>query len=283
VTECFQTATFGGCGTRLEPFSSPAWPARIGALILAFLCSAFAAAAARSVVTGAARSDAILPVPAIVLSAVLSIASSPFLIAPVVLLIAALLWRRSPDGRTAATDLVLGLGLVVVGLAGTYLFYVAFALVMSSQLSTGFAPLWWYAAFVGAAGAAGGVVRASRKPSSRAFSSAVLWAYLSSAAGAVVTTALWIRAFYPTGRYVNPGMSGLALGLVLLVLPAMVAMAVTLRVRFGISIAAAVAASVVTAFVFAICSLTVVNVAGAFADATLFTPPLPLLPSTSTR
>jgi hypothetical protein len=258
-------------------------PALIGALILAFLCCAFAAATARSIVTGAVGYAAVLLVPAIVLSAVLSIASSPLLMAPVVVLIAALLWRLSPDGRTAATDLALGLGLVVVGLAGTYLFYVAFALVVGSQLSTGFAPLWWYGAFVGAVGAAAGVVRASREPSSRAFSGAVLWAYLAGAAGAVITTALWLRAFYPSGRYVNPGISGLRLGLVLLILPAMAAMAVTLRMRFGIASATAIGAAALTALVFAICSLTVVNVAGAFADATLFMPPLPLLPNTSTR
>lgn len=283
VTSCFQTATFGGCGTRLEPFSPAALPALIGVLVIALLCAAFAAAAARAVAGGALGRASVLLAPTIILTAVLSMVSSPLVFVPAAMLIGAFLWARSHDARSAAVDLALAIGLLVAGLAGSYALYVAFALVMSSQLSTGFAPVWWYAAFVSAAGTVVGVLRAPGEPSGRPLSRAILWAYLAAAAGGVVTTALWVMAFYPGGRYANPGKSGLFIGLVFLGGPAVVAMVVALRTRLGTPTENAVGAAVVAAVAFVVCSVAVLNVSGAFADGTLFVPPLPLLPNTSTR
>jgi hypothetical protein len=282
--QCFRTAFFGGC-TNLRTTLlgmldvAPLQLAAPIAVVLIIAALAFGAWWASLVdrdadrVAGCTAGHAMLTVP-------LTLIIGPVFVAPALLLIASTLLTCGAKPRVVAVTLAIGTIVVIGAFAGT-LAAIALWGVRYGPVPLGAQPMWLYVGLATALGIAAGCLAASRRGAPREFLRALVLAYAGFGAGAVAASLALIPVMYPNGRLVGLGLSGVWMSAWTLLAADLVAGVVVWRWGGRLPWGAAFAATGFCALTFVLAAVATVAVATRIVAGDL-TPPIPLLPSTST-
>jgi hypothetical protein len=282
--QCFRTAFFGGC-TNLRanlPGMLGAAPLQLAApfaVVLIIIALAFGAWRA-SLVDRDAHRVAVCAAGHVMLVAPLTLIIGPVLVAPALLLITSTLLMCGATPRdvvgTFATGTVMVIGAFAATLAAIALWGVRFG-----PVPLGAQPMWLYVGLATALGIAAGCLAAGRRGAPRELLRALALAYAGFGAGAVATSLALIPVMYPNGRLVGLGLAGAWMTAWTLLAADLVAGVVVWRWGGPLPWRAAFAATGFCALAFVLAAVATVAVATRIVAGDV-TPPIPLLPSTST-
>ena len=282
--QCFRTAFFGGC-TNLRtnlPGMLGAAPLQLAApfaVVLIITALAFGAWRA-SLVDRDAHRVAVSAAGHAMLVAPLTLIIGPVLVAPALLLVASTLLICGTKPQDVAATLVLGTIMVIGAFAAT-LAAIAMWGARFGPVPLGAQPIWLYVGLATALGIAAGCLAAGRHGAPRDLLRALALAYAGFGGGAVAASLALIPVMYPSGRLVGLGLGGVWMSAWTLLAFDLVAGVVVWRWGGPLPWRAAFAATGFCAVAFVLAAVATVAVATRIVAGDL-TPPIPLLPSTST-
>jgi hypothetical protein len=282
--QCFRTATFGGCTyarTGLPGVLSIA-PLQVVApfaVILIITVLAFGAWMASRVDRDANR-VAVCAAGHAMLVAPLTLIIGPVFVAPALLLIASTLLICGATPRDVVTTFATGTVMVIGAFAAT-LAAIALWGVRFGPVPLGAQPMWLYVGLATALGIAAGCLAAGRHGAARELLRALALAYAGFGAGAVAACLALIPVMYPNGRLVGLGLAGAWMTAWTLLAADLVAGVVVWRWGGPLPWRAAFASTGFCAIAFVLAAVATVAVSTRIVAGDV-TPPIPLLPSTST-
>ena len=282
--QCFRTAFFGGC-TNLRtnlPGMLGAAPLQLAApfaVVLIITALAFGAWRVSRVDRDAHRA-AICAAGHAMLVVPLTLIIGPVLVAPTLLLLASTLLICGAKPRDVAGALAIGTVLVIGAFAAT-LAAIALWGARFGPVPLGAQPMWLYVGLATALGIAAGCLAAGRRGTPRELVRALALAYAGFGAGAVAASVALIPVMYPNGRLVGLGLGGVWMTAWTLLAADLIAGVVVWRWGGPFSWRAAFAATGFCAVAFVLAAVATIAVATRIVAGDV-TPPIPLLPSTST-
>jgi len=282
--QCFRTASFGGCAnlrTNLPGMlgAAPLQLAAPFAVVLIITALAFGAWRVSRVDRDAHRA-AICAAGHAMLVAPLTLIIGPVLVAPTLLLVASTLLISGAKPRDVAGALAIGTVLVIGAFAAT-LAAIALWGARFGPVPLGAQPMWLYVGLATALGIAAGCLAAGRRGTPRELVRSLTLAYAGFGAGAVAASVALIPVMYPNGRLVGLGLGGVWTTAWTLPAADLVAGVVVWRWGGQFTWRAAFAATGFCAVAFVLVAVATVAVATRIVAGDM-TPPIPLLPSTST-
>lgn len=282
--QCFRTATFGGCtyGRTNLPGVLAVAPLQLAAPFAVFLViTALAFGAWRaSVVDRDARRLAVCAAGYAVLAAPLTLVLGPIFVVPLLLLVASTLLRSGAEPPEVVLALAKGTVVVIGGFAAT-LAAIALWGARYGAMPLGPQPIWLYVGLATALGIAAGCTAVAWRGQPRELLRALVLAYAGFGAGAVAASLPVLPVMYPNGRLVGLGLGGAWLTAWTLLVANLIAGVAVWRVGARLPWRGALGATVVSAIAFVLAAIATVAVATRIVAGDL-TPPIPLLPSTST-
>jgi hypothetical protein len=286
ATHCFRTATFGGCSSTPETFVSMLSnaPEQIAPFLLALGALCVLAA-----VTGIAldRGASALATAAFAIGAYAfliagaSIALGPFLLVPLLLLVAAL--ARTLGATSAQVVRLIGrLCVLALGaFAAAYLFAQLWASRLGAFPGGGFDTFWFYVALASAAGVAIGVGLGAARGRPGEIARGLVLGYLAFGVAGVVVAVGSLPILYPRGIYASLGLAALWGSLEWLVLTNVMASTLALRVATGLPWSSSAKVGVALSLAALFSGIATAVSFGPLA-VTGMAPPLLFLPNTST-
>lgn len=282
--QCFRTSTFGGCTyarTDLPGVLSVAPLQVVAPFAVILIITALACGAWRtSLVDRDANRVAVCAAGHTMLVAPLTLIIGPVLVAPALLLIASTLLACGAKPRDVAATFAIGTVMVIGAFAGTLAAIAPWG-ARFGPVPLGAQPMWLYVGLATALGIAAGCLAASRHGAPRELVRALALAYASFGAGAVAAALALIPVMYPNGRLVGLGLAGAWMTAWTLLAADLVAGVVVWRWGGRFPWRAAFAATGFSALAFVLAAVATVAVATRIVAGDV-TPPIPLLPSTST-
>lgn len=282
--QCFRTASFGGCTnvrTNLPGVLAVA-PLQLAApfaVLLVITTLAFGAWRA-SVVDRDARRLAVCAAGYAVLTAPLTLVLGPIFVAPLLLLVASTLLRSGAEAPDVVLTLAKGTVVVIGGFAAT-LAAIALWGARYGAVPLGPQPIWLYVGLATALGIAAGCIAVAWRGRPPELLRALVLAYAGFGAGAVAVSLAVLPVMYPHGRPVGLGLGGAWLTAWTLFAADLIAGVAIWRMGGRFSWRSAMGATVLSAVAFVVAAIATVAVATRIVAGDL-TPPIPLLPSTST-
>jgi hypothetical protein len=284
VSRCFQVGNTYGCSYERAAFFSMLTsatlqiaPALLGVGVLVGLATGAGWAIRKG---GEDLAYATLAIGAYgFLIAGVSVTLGPFLIVPLLLLVADLA-RALGASRRRVVNVLGGLAILTLGaFAAAYVFAIAWGLRLGPLPIGGLDTLWLYVALAAAAALATGFALAVRSNNAGLILRGVVAGFAAFGLAALAVALVSLRTFYPHGTYVNAGLSGawtvlgwLAVANVLVGMVALWSFA-----RIPMWFAAFLAISLTLGALFGVAPLLALPVTGVSPA-----PPLLVLPSTST-
>lgn len=286
ATRCFRTPTFGGCASSQETFASMLARApeqiapHLAVLVLLTVISIVIGFAL--IEGGPAHVTAAFGIGVYAfLIAGASIALGPYLVLPLVLLVASLAAALGASTRDAARIVAEILVLVGGAFAVAYLFAQAWATRLGAFPGGGFDTFWLYVALASAAALALGAGLATRRRHAGDLARGVVLGYLAfGLAGAAVALGS-LPILYPRGTYVPQGLAVLWSSLEWLTLTNMVFGTLVLRIATGARWRASLAIGTVMTLAVLFTGIGTAMAFGPLAVSGV-APPLLFLPNTST-
>lgn len=284
LTRCFRTASLSGCSTRPASFATMLADAPdllAPLLVAAAVLTALAFVAYLAIVSPNPALSAVATGGYAFVVAVPTVALGPWLVAPLLLLVAAHgLALGAPARRVAG--LLARVALLMGGaFAIAYLFAQAWTLRFGPFPGGGLETIWVYVALAGAAGVtAGCALSAARADASQIATGLVAGVLGYGLAGFIVSLGA-LRAMYPDGRYVGLGLSAVWTTLFALLLVCMLTSSLALRVIARMAVAPATGLAIAVATTSLVVGIGTFAVLGPLAVSSV-APPLLMLPSTAT-
>jgi hypothetical protein len=286
LVRCFQSLTFGGCSTRaaslpdmLATAPEQAAPLLIGlaALLVLALTAPWAVAGGRHL-TLAAIAIGFYGF----LIAGASVALGPWLVGPLLLLIAMYASALGGRSREIAGSL-LRIGVLTFGaFAAAYLFAQGWALRLGPFPGGGFDSFWLYVALSSAAGVALGVGLAAVRRDVGQIARGMVVAYASFGAAGLVVALGSVAIMYPHGSYVSLGLAALWGVVFWLIVADTIAIAIAMRTVARVRWGSAVRAGIALTLVAVICGIATFTAFGPLAVSGV-APSLLILPNTATE
>lgn len=282
--QCFRTATFGGCtyGQTNLPGVLAVAPLQLAApfaVVLMITALAFGAWRA-SVVDRYARRLAVCAAAYAVLVAPLTLVLGPIFVAPLLLLVASTLLKSGAEPPDVVLAFAKGTVVVIGGFAAT-LAAIALWGARYGAVPLGPQPIWLYVGLATALGIAAGCIAVAWCGRPRELLRALVLTYAGFGAGAVAASLAVLPIMYPNGRLVGLGLGGVWLTAWTLLGANLIAGVAVFRMGGRFPWRSALGATVVSAVAFVLAAIATVAVATRIVAGDL-TPPVPLLPSTST-
>lgn len=216
----------------------------------------------------------------VLLTAPLTLVIGPIFVAPLLLLVACTLLGAGADPREIVRVLAKGTVIVLGAFAAT-LAAIALWGVGFGAVPLGPQPIWLYVGLATALGIAAGCMAAAWRRRSGELLRALVLAYAGFGAGAFAATLAVLPVIYPNGRVVGLGLGGAWLTAWTLLATNLIAGVAVWRIGGRLPWRGALGATVVSAVAFLLAATATVAVATRIVAGEL-TPPIPLLPSTST-
>jgi hypothetical protein len=286
LVRCFQSSTFGGCSTRSAslPDMLATAPEQVAPLLIAVAALVLLALTAWSAVSDGDRMTiAALAIGTYAfLIAGASVALGPWLVGPLLLLIAMYASALGASLREIAGSL-LRIGVLTFGaFAAAYLFAQGWALRLGPFPGGGFESFWLYVALSSAAGIAIGLGLAAVRRDVGEIARGMVVAYVSFGSAGLVVALGSVAIMYPRGSYISLGMAALWGVVFWLIVTNTIAVSIAMRglgrVWWGGALRGGVALTLATL----ICGIATLAAFGPLAVSGV-APPLLILPNTSTE
>jgi hypothetical protein len=284
LVRCFQSSSFGGCSTRsasLPDMLSTA-PEQVAPLLIALAGLLLLALTAWWAV-----SDRHLVIAAVAIGtyafliAGASVALGPWLVAPLLLLIAMYAAALGSSARETA-GLLLRIGVLTFGaFAAAYLFAQGWALRLGPFPGGGFDSFWLYVALSSAAGIAIGLGFAAVRRDVREIARGMVVAYAAFGAGGLAVALGSVAIMYPRGSYIALGLAAVWGVVFWLIVANAIAISIAMRTLARVWWASAVRAGITLSLIVLICGIASFAAFGRLAVSGV-APPLLILPNTST-
>jgi len=285
VVRCFRSSSSSGCSYRVASFLDAlvAAPEQLAPLLiaLAVLC-ALALVAWWAVLQGRHPTIAAFAIGTYAfLIAGASVAIGPWLVAPLLLLIAMYAAVLGSSSRELA-GLLLRIGVLTLGaFAAAYLFAQGWALRLGPFPGGGFESFWLYVALSSAAGIAIGLGLAAVRRDVAEIARGMVVAYASFGAAGLVVALGSVLVMYPRGSYFALGLAALWGVVSWLIVANTIAISLAMRALARASWAGAVRTGVILTLAVLICGVATFAAFGPLAVSGV-APPLLILPNTST-
>jgi len=286
LVRCFQSSTFGGCSTRSAslPDMVATAPEQVAPLLIAVAALLLLALTASWAVSDGRH----LTLAAICIGtyafliAGASVALGPWLVGPLLLLIA--MYASALGGRSREiADSLLRIGVLTFGaFAVAYLFAQGWALRLGPFPGGGFDSFWLYVALSSAAGTAIGLGLASVRRDIGEIARGMVVAYASFGAAGLVVALGSVAIMYPHGSYVAFGLAALWGVVFWLIVADTIAIAIAMRTVARVWWGSAVRAGIALTLVAVICGIATFAAFGPLAVSGV-APPLLILPNTATE
>src|SRR2546430_1245253 len=285
LVRCFQSSTFGGCSTRSAslPDMLATAPEQVAPLLIGLAALVLLALTAWSAVSDSERiTIAALAIGTYAfLIAGASVALGPWLVGPLLLLIAMFACALGARSREIAASL-LRIGVLAFGaFAAAYLFAQGWALRLGPFPGGGFESFWLYVALSSAAGVAIGTGLAAVRRDVGEIARGMLVGYASFGGAGLIVALASVAIMYPRGSYISFGMAALWGVVFWLIVTDTIAVSIAMRslarVGWGTALRAGVALTLATL----ICGIATFAAFGPLAVSGV-APPLLILPNTST-
>jgi len=210
-----------------------------------------------------------------------SVALGPWLVAPLLLLVAMYASAFGPASRAIAGSL-LRLGVLAFGaFAVAYLFAQGWALRLGPFPGGGFESFWLYVAMSSAAGLAIGLCLAAVRRDIAEIARGMVVGYLAFGAAGLVVALGSVVIMYPHGSYVALGLAALWGVVIWLIVTNTIAISIAMRALARASWAGAARAGIALTLATLICGIATFAAFGPLAVSGV-APPLLILPNTST-
>ena len=210
-----------------------------------------------------------------------SVALGPWLVAPLLLLVAMYASALGRPSREIAGSL-LRIGLLTFGaFAAAYLFAQGWALRLGPFPGGGFESFWLYVALASAAGIAIGLGLAAVRTHIAEIARGMVVAYASFGMAGLVVALGAVAIMYPRGSYVAFGLATLWGVVFWLIVANTIAMSIAMRTLAGVRWLGAVPVGITLALVVVICGIATFAAFGPLAVSGV-APPLLMLPNTAT-
>jgi len=285
LVRCFQSSTFGGCSTRSAslPDMLATAPEQVAPLLIGLAALVLLALTAWSAVSDSDRiTIAALAIGTYAfLIAGASVALGPWLVGPLLLLIAMFACALGARSREIAASL-LRIGVLAFGaFAAAYLFAQGWALRLGPFPGGGFESFWLYVALSSAAGVAIGLGLAASRRDVGQIARGMVVGYASFGGAGLVVALGSVAIMYPRGSYVAFGLATLWGVVFWLIVANTIAMSIAMRTLAGVRWLGAVPVGITLALVVVICGIATVAAFGPLAVSGV-APPLLMLPNTAT-
>jgi hypothetical protein len=285
LQRCFQTSTFSGCSTRSAslPDMLATAPEQVAPLLIALAALVLLALTAWSAVSDSGRmAIAALAIGTYAfLIAGPSVALGPWLVAPLLLLVAMYASAFGPASGAIAGSL-LRIGALAFGaFALAYLFAHGWALRLGPFPGGGFESCWLYVALSSAAGLAIGLGLAAVRRDIAEIARGMVVGYLSFGAAGLVVALGSVVIMYPRGSYIALGLAALWGVVFWLIVTNTIAISIAMRALARASWAGAVRSGITLTLATLICGVATFAAFGPLAVSGV-APPLLILPNTST-
>jgi hypothetical protein len=210
-----------------------------------------------------------------------SVALGPWLVAPLLLLVAMYVSALGRDSLQIAGAL-LRIGVLVFGaFAAAYLFAQGWALRLGPFPGGGFETFWLYVALSSAAGIAIGLGLAAVRRDIAELARGIVVAYAAFGAAGLAVALGSLAVMYPRGSYVSLGLAAIWGVVFWLIVANTIAISIAMRTVAGIWWGGAVRAAITITLVALICGIATFAAFGPLAVSGV-APPLLILPNTAT-
>ena len=285
LSRCFQSSSFGGCSYRsaslLDMLATA--PEQLAPLLIVLAGLLLLALTAWWAVSQSRR----LTLAAVAIGtyafliAGASVALGPWLVGPLLLLVATSASALAVPSRAIAVAL-LRIGVLTFGaFAAAYLFAQVWALRLGPFPGGGFETLWLYVALSSAAGIAIGLGLAAVRRDIAEIARGMVVAYAAFGAAGVAIALGSLPIVYPRGSYVSLGLAALWGAVFWLVLANMIATSIAMKALARVWWSGAVGVAIVLTLVALFSGITMFAAFGPLAGSG-FAPPLLILPNTAT-
>jgi hypothetical protein len=284
LVRCFQSSSFGGCSTRAAslPDMLATAPEQVAPLLIALAVLVLLALTAWGAV-----SDGRLALAAIAIGtyafliAGASVALGPWLVGPLLLLVAMDASALGGRSREIAGEL-LRIGVLTFGaFAAAYLFAQGWALRLGPFPGGGFEAFWLYVALSSAAGISIGLGLAAVRGDIGEIARGLVVGYASFGAAGLAVALGSVAIMYPRGSYVALGLAALWGVVFWLIVANSIATSIAMRTGARVWWLAAVQTGVTLTLVALICGIATFAAFGPLAVSGV-APPLLILPNTAT-
>jgi hypothetical protein len=285
LQRCFQSSSFSGCSTRSAslPDMLATAPEQVAPLLIALAALLSLALTAWWAVSDGRH----LTIAAVAIGtyafliAGASVALGPWLVAPLLLLVAMYASALAPAAREIAGSL-LRIGLLSFGaFAAAYLFAQGWALRLGPFPGGGFESFWLYVAISSAAGIAIGLGLSAVRRDIAEIARGMVAGYASFGAAGLVVALGSVPVMYPRGSYVSLGLAALWGVVFWLIVANTITMSITMRTVARVWWAGAVPAGMTLSLAALVCGIATFAAFGPLAVSGV-APPLLFLPNTST-
>ena len=284
LTRCFQTSTFGGCSTRSAslPDMVATAPEQVAPLLIALAALVLLAITAWSAVSDGRLTAAAIAIGTYAfLIAGASVALGPWLVGPLLLLIA--MYASGLGGRSRdIAGLLLRVGALTFGaFAAAYLFAQGWAVRLGPLPGGGFEFFWLYVALSSAAGIAIGLGLAAVRRDIAEIARGLVVGYASFGMAGLAVALGSVAIMYPHGSYVGLGLAALWGVVFWLIVANPIAASIAMRTLARASWAGAIRTAFTLTLVALICAIATFAAFGPLAVSGV-APPLLILPNTAT-
>lgn len=285
LSRCFQSSSFGGCSYRSVSLSEmlATAPEQLAPLLIA-LAALFLLALGAWWAVSESRHMTLAAVAIgtyAFLIAGASVALGPWLVGPLLLLVAMYASALGPPSRAIAGSL-LRIGVLTLGaFAAAYLFAQGWALSLGRFPGGGFESFWLYVALASAAGVAIGLGLAAARRDIREIARGMVVGYAGFGAAGLAVAVGSLPIVYPRGSYVSLGLAALWGAVFWLVLANTIATSIAMKALGRVWWSGAVGVGITLTFVALFCGIATFAAFGPLAVSGV-APPLLILPNTAT-
>jgi hypothetical protein len=285
LVRCFHSSSSSGCSYRSASLSDmlTTAPEQLAPFLIALAVLCLLALTARWAVSGSRH----LTIAAVAIGAYAfliagaSVALGPWLVAPLLLLIAMYGSALGAPSREIAQSLLRIGGLTFGAFAAAYLFAQVWALRLGPFPGGGFESFWLYVALASGAGIAIGLGLAAARRDSHQIAHGMAMAHAGFGAAGLVVALGSLPIVYPRGSYVALGLAVLWGAVFWLIAANTVATSVAMRTMGRVQWPNAIGVGITVTFVALFCGIATFAAVGPLAGSGV-APPLLILPNTAT-